>query len=91
MMHPTHLINCPNLFLRFNKQVSQGPAVHQCSFSPFDSNVVCVTGRDCVKFYRLVDNEVRLLQEVAMKDHNFISHCWLKRPDDFMIAGTDNG
>ena len=79
------------MFLRFNKQVSQGPAVHQCSFSPFDSNVVCVTGRDCVKFYRLVDNEVRLLQEVAMKDHNFISHCWLKRPDDFMIAGTDNG
>ena len=28
----------------------------------FDSNVVCVIGRDTVKFYRIVESEVRLLQ-----------------------------
>ena len=26
-----------------------------------------------------------------MKDFNFISHCWLRQPDDYVLAGTDTG
>ena len=81
----------PLLFSSLHLQASQGSPIHQCSFSPFDSNVVCLAGRDTIKFYRLVDNEVRLLQEVNKKDHNFISHCWLRQPDDYVLAGTENG
>lgn len=71
--------------------MSQNLAIHQCSFSPFDSNVVCLVGRDSIKYYRLIDTEIRQLSEVTMKDHNFISHCWLRQPDDHVIAGTDTG
>ena len=72
-------------------QCTGGQTIHQCSFSPFDSSVVCLVGRDCVKYYRLVDSEMRLLTETIVKDHNFISHCWLRQPDDHVIAGADNG
>lgn len=72
-------------------QCTGGQTINQCSFSPFDSNVVCLVGRDCVKYYRLVDCEVRLLSETIIKDHNFVSHCWLRQPADHVVAGTDNG
>jgi cilia- and flagella-associated protein 57 len=72
-------------------KVAQGSPIHQCSFSPFESNVVCLVGKDCVKYYRLVGGDIRLLSEVHMKDHDFISHCWLRQPDDHVLAATDNG
>ena len=68
-----------------------GKELYQCSFSPFDSNVVCIVGKDCVKFFRIVDNEIRPLQETIMPDHNFLCHCWLREPDDHVLAGTDTG
>ena len=68
-----------------------GKELYQCSFSPFDSNVVCIVGKDCVKFFRTVENEIRALQENIMPDHNFLCHCWLREPDDHVLAGTDSG
>ena len=68
-----------------------GNELYQCSFSPFDSNVVCIVGRDCVKFFRIVENEIRPLQECLLPDHNFLCHCWLREPDDHVLAGTDTG
>lgn len=26
-----------------------------------------------------------------MKDHNFISHTWLKQPEDYLVVGTETG
>ena len=72
-------------------QCTGGQTINQCSFSPFDSNVVCLVGRDCVKYYRLIDCDVRLLSETIVKDQNFVSHCWLRHPDDHVVAGADNG
>ena len=44
-----------------------------------------------MKYYRLVDCEMRLLSETIIKDHNFVSHCWLRQPDDHVIVGAENG
>ena len=66
--------------------------MYKCSFSPIDSTVCCVTGKDTIKFYRTLDGkDLRILQENFLADHNFVSHCWMRAPDDHVLAGTDNG
>lgn len=73
-------------------QVSTGPPVGRCSFSPIDISMTCVSGKDFIKFYRIADKDLRPLQDTAdMTGHNFISHAWLRNPQDHLVAGTDAG
>jgi len=75
-------------------QVSASPMamLSRCSFNPLDTTMLCVSGRECMKFFRLTDRELRPLQETgSMTGHTIISHCWLKHPEDHLIAGTDAG
>jgi WD40 repeat protein/chromosome segregation ATPase len=63
----------------------------KCSFNPIDTTVACVIGKESVKFYRIVEKEMRLLHDHNFKEHNFTSLCWLRQPEDHVIVGTDDG
>ena len=41
-------------------QVSDSMPLTMTSFSPLDASVCCVSGKDRLSFYRVLDNEVRL-------------------------------
>jgi len=65
--------------------------VCRCMFSPIDSSVATIIGLDCVKFFRIGDNTMRPLQENILHGNNFICCCWMRNPDDHLLAGTDHG
>lgn len=65
--------------------------VYRCMFSPLDVTVSCVIGRDCVKFFRTGEKEMRMLHENIIPNHNFTSFCWMRSPDDHLLVGTDEG
>jgi WD40 repeat protein len=68
-----------------------GSPLHRCMFSPLDSSVATVIGKDCVKFFRIGEREIRPLQENIFTGNNFISFCWMRFPDDHLLAGTEEG
>ena len=68
-----------------------GTPLTRCIFSPLDSSLAAVVGKDCAKFYRIGEKEIRPLRENKMPGCNFISLCWMRHPDDHLIVGTDDG
>lgn len=70
---------------------THGAPMYKCSFNPVDASVACAVGKDAVKFFRIVDRDMRLLQENLTPNHNFTSHCWMRAPDDHLLAGTEDG
>jgi hypothetical protein len=66
-------------------RVSQGSPVTQCSFSPLDSAVVCVSGQDIFRFYRIVENALRPMPQPSVPMQNFPCHVWLKQPEDHVL------
>ena len=69
---------------------------YRCSFSPIDASVACTIGRDCVQFYRIAEKDMRILHTnneatTGLSNHNFVSQCWLRHPEDTLVAGTDTG
>lgn len=65
--------------------------MYRCSFSPIDATMACVTGKDSIKFYRIAERELRLLNEASFEGHNFTCHVWLRKPEDYAVAATDTG
>lgn len=65
--------------------------MYRCSFSPIDATMSCVTGKDTVKFYRIAERELRLLNQFSFEGHNFTAHVWLRKPEDHVVAATDTG
>jgi len=63
----------------------------RCVFSPLDSSLATVIGKDCVKFYRIGEKEIRPLHENTLLGCNFISLCWMRNPDDHLLTGTEDG
>eukprot|EP01041_Mallomonas_annulata_P003461 gene3461-6887_t len=70
---------------------SSGSPMTRCSFSPIDASMSCVTGKDSVKFFRITERDLRPVHDVQLEGHNFTCHCWLRQPEDHLVAGTDNG
>lgn len=68
-----------------------GAPMHKCMFSPLDSSVATVIGKDCVKFFRVGEKEIRPLQDNHMTNNNFLSFCWMRNPDDHLLVGTEEG
>jgi WD40 repeat protein len=68
-----------------------GSPLHKCMFSPLDSTVATVVGKDYVKFFRIGERDIRPLQENFFPDRNFISFCWMRFPDDHLLTGTEDG
>lgn len=50
-----------------------------------------VTGKDCVRFFRISAKDMRILHDNTLENHNYTAHCWLRAPEDTLVAGTDTG
>ena len=74
-------------------QASLSPdmVVNQCMYSPLDVSVAVCCGNQYVRFFRVVDKEIRMLQETHMPEQNFTSMCWMRSPDDHVLTGTESG
>lgn len=68
-----------------------GSPLYRCMFSPLDASVVTVIGKDCVKFFRAGEKDLRPLQENNMPNNNCTAFCWMRNPDDHLLVGTDSG
>jgi len=66
-----------------------GNPMTQCTFSPIDASIACVTGNEAVKFFRIAERDMRSLRDNEVPD-NIITHCWLRSPEDYVVTGTDN-
>jgi WD40 repeat protein len=65
--------------------------VHRCMFSPLDPTVATVVGQGCVKFFRIGEKDIRPMHENMLPNNNFLSSCWMRTPDDHLLAGTEEG
>ncbi|CAM9161858.1 unnamed protein product [Discosporangium mesarthrocarpum] len=65
--------------------------IYQVSFSPVDATLACVCGNSIFQFYRITDNDMRSMPELKVNLHNFLSHTWLKQPEDHLVLGTESG
>lgn len=63
----------------------------QVSFSPVDTSLACVSGNSTFHFYRVAEGDLRPMTAPRVKEHNFLSHSWLKQPEDHLILGTETG
>ena len=65
--------------------------VTQCTFSNVDPAVVCCTGYNTLKYYRIVDNSFRPMPAPRVEMRHFKCHTWVKQRDDNVIVGTAAG
>lgn len=71
-----------------------GSVIHECSFNPQDSSVVCVIGDGVFKFFRLqegtfknIPNQLSKLREAS--NQNYVCHSWLH--DDRLVICSEAG
>jgi len=71
-----------------------GSMIHECSFNPQDSSLVCVIGDGVFKFFRLqegtfkgIPNQLNKMREAS--NQNYICHTWLN--DDRLIVCSEAG
>lgn len=63
----------------------------QCSLSPKDNTLACVSGNGVFKFFRYTEGQLRQSPGGMKGDPmNYMAHLWLP-PEDRMIVSTDNG
>eukprot|EP00163_Fabomonas_tropica_P019041 TRINITY_DN334_c0_g1_i4.p1 TRINITY_DN334_c0_g1~~TRINITY_DN334_c0_g1_i4.p1 ORF type:complete len:1057 (+),score=414.00 TRINITY_DN334_c0_g1_i4:945-4115(+) len=69
----------------------QGGAITQCSFNPLDSAHMCVSGNGILKFFRYVDNQLKLSVATIGKEKpaNYLCHTWMN--EERIIVATDTG
>ncbi|CAE7411425.1 CFAP57 [Symbiodinium natans] len=68
--------------------------IHECSFNPQDSSLVCVIGDGVFKFFRLQDGTFKGIPNQLSKmreafNQNYICHTWLN--DDRLIVCSEAG
>ncbi|TMW62220.1 hypothetical protein Poli38472_009713 [Pythium oligandrum] len=74
-----------------NGNTAMTQVVTACSFSNVDPGLVCVTGVNLVRYFRVLENVFRPMPSPRMESHVFLCHVWMKQRDDYMIAGTAEG
>ncbi|CAM9492887.1 unnamed protein product [Chrysoparadoxa australica] len=65
--------------------------VYACTFSPVDASLACVTGNNVFRFYRVKESGIHAMPLCRVREHNFLSHAWLKQPEDHLVLGTEKG
>ncbi|OQS07328.1 WD repeat-containing protein 65-like [Thraustotheca clavata] len=65
--------------------------VTQCSFSNVDPSIVCCTGINMIKFFRIADTAFRPMPMARVDAQNFLCHTWLKQKEDEVVVGTAAG
>mmetsp|Transcript_78194 Transcript_78194/g.211524 ORF Transcript_78194/g.211524 Transcript_78194/m.211524 type:complete len:1255 (-) Transcript_78194:77-3841(-) len=74
---------------------STGSVIHECSFNPTDSNVVCVIGESVFKFFRLQEGTFKSIPNQTTKqregtaNQNYVCHTWLT--DDRLVVCSESG
>ncbi|CAJ1021256.1 putative WD domain, G-beta repeat [Leishmania shawi] len=64
----------------------------QCSISPYDASLVCVTGQGCVKFFSYADSHLFPASGgVEAPDVHYLAHTWLIEEESRLVVSTDNG
>ncbi|TPP41044.1 WD domain, G-beta repeat family protein [Leishmania donovani] len=64
----------------------------QCSISPYDASLVCVTGQGCVKFFSYTDGHLfPTIGGVEAPDVHYLAHTWLIEEESRLVVSTDNG
>lgn len=71
-----------------------GSMIHECSFNPQDSSLVCVIGDGVFKFFRLQDGTFKGIPNQLSKmreafNQNYMCHTWLN--DDRLIVCSEAG
>lgn len=65
--------------------------ITQCSISPKDPHLLCVSGNGVFKFFRYSESQLRHAPGGIKGDPmSYLAHVWLP-PDDRLIVSTDNG
>lgn len=71
-----------------------GSVIHECSFNPTDSSLVCVIGDGVFKFFRLqegtfkpIPNQLSKMREAS--NQNYVCHAWLN--DDRLVVCSEVG
>lgn len=71
-----------------------GSMIHECSFNPQDSSLVCIIGDGVFKFFRLqegtfkgIPNQLNKMREAS--NQNYVCHTWLN--DDRLIVCSEAG
>lgn len=77
--------------ISFEHRYSMDPHCEQVSFNPVDASLACVSGNSTFHFYRVAEGDLRPMTAPRVKEHNFLSHSWLKQPEDHLILGTETG
>ncbi len=65
--------------------------IFQADFNPSDSSVVGITGDHCLKFFRIVDNNLKTLNITMMKREAQIYKCHSWLSDGKVLVGTSSG
>ena len=68
-----------------------GSPISRVSFCPTDHHVLCVSGETILKFFRIQDGMLKMLNPSLGKHEpiNYQSHAWL--PEDRVVVTTDTG
>jgi WD40 repeat protein len=68
-----------------------GSTIHECSFNPQDSSLVCVVGDGVFKFFRLqegtfknIPNQLSKLREAS--NQNYVCHAWVHNQDRLVVC-----
>lgn len=76
----------------FHNKVSsvQGNKVYQADFSPWDSSLVCVSGNEILKIFKIQDGVMKQLSiSIKHEIQHYLCHAWVQ--EDRVVVGTDTG
>ena len=76
----------------FHNKVStvQGNQVHQADFSPWDSSLVCVSGNEILKIFKLQEGVMKQVSiSIKHEIQHYLCHAWLQ--EDRVVVATDCG
>ncbi|EPY17372.1 hypothetical protein STCU_10661 [Strigomonas culicis] len=66
--------------------------LNQCSLSPSDSSVICVTGNGLVKFFKMNENHLEQLEGgLEEKGMQYLAHAWVPDEPGRLLVTTSNG
>lgn len=65
--------------------------VTACTFNPTDPGLICVTGANLIRFFRLTESTFRPLPGIGTETNNYTCHTWVKQVEHFVVAGTSSG
>jgi WD40 repeat protein len=76
-----------------SSQISTGPPVFECSFSPVDSTKICVLGKGMLRFYRMEDGTFKEFDVIGDcgDSTQYSCHSWLLDKTDHLVVGTKDG